>query len=633
MMRAIAFLACAFVLASCGDGAGGGLDAATSEANVDAEIGGSETLDSVGPDAPEVADIPDSQPDADADPIEDGHNDQVDASPTETTDTADDLDTSANTDDGSAEVDTAEPSQWRSLLYPEDWSPGFADPSGAILQDYSFAGYHHGEAALGAGLGPGGSAALERFDVMDFGAQPIANPAVTMDPADPTATDSTAAFQAAIDAAAAAGGGLVYVPPGLFRIDGLLTVRTSRTVIAGDSPETSRLWFTREAVSYGAHLRFGGAETVTGESALTRDAATFDSTVEVADGSGFAVGDDVLVGQVISDAFIAEHGMTGTWQAFNGTWQAFYRRTVVAVDSAATAPRVTLDVPLRAPLKVAYGASVRRITGVLSEVGVESLGVANAVAWEVAWASDQDNVISFEHVADGWLRDVASFVSPGAPASGMGSGAHLQSNGILVSGSKRVTVADSHIAKAQNRGSGGNGYLFEVRQSSEILTRDCSAREGRHNFIQNWGFGTTGCVWLRVFAADGAQVPLGPLFDTTITAPSEYHHSLATANLVDASTFDDGFDALNRGSYSTGAGHSATECVFWNFAGLEVVSLQFGRGYVIGSAPGTRVSTSLEYSGAEGSAPEDWVEGRGVGPWIEPGSLYDDQLLRRLAGQ
>ncbi|MFY0537616.1 hypothetical protein [Nannocystis pusilla] len=57
-----------------------------------------------------------------------------------------------------------------------------------------------------------------------------------------------------------------------------------------------------------------------------------------------------------------------------------------------------------------------------------------------------------------------------------------------------MTVADSTLELAQHRGDGGNGYLFEVMQSGEVLVRDCVARAGRHNFVQNWGFGATGIV-------------------------------------------------------------------------------------------------------------------------------------------
>jgi len=77
-------------------------------------------------------------------------------------DSADARDTDIETD---AETDTS--TTWRSALYPADWTLGFADPSGARLQDYSYAGYHHGELPLGAGLGQGGVAALPHFSVTD----------------------------------------------------------------------------------------------------------------------------------------------------------------------------------------------------------------------------------------------------------------------------------------------------------------------------------------------------------------------------------------------------------------------------------------------------------------------------------
>ena len=107
-------------------------------------------------------------------------------------------------------------------------------------------------------------------------------------------------------------------------------------------------------------------------------------------------------------------------------------------------------------------------------------------------------------------------------------------------------------------------------------------------------------------------------------------HTLATANLVDSSDFDDSFDVVNRETLSIGNGHSATECVFWNFGGREVISLQYGRGYVIGSARGTRVSTSLLMTGAGATEPQDWVEGRNAADTLVPSSLYEDQLARRL---
>ena len=49
--------------------------------------------------------------------------------------------------------------------------------------------------------------------------------------------------RAAIEAAE--NGGVVWVPAGTYRIDGLLRIEQSNVVLAGEGPEKSRLWFTK----------------------------------------------------------------------------------------------------------------------------------------------------------------------------------------------------------------------------------------------------------------------------------------------------------------------------------------------------------------------------------------------------
>ena len=172
------------------------------------------------------------------------------------------------------------------------------------------------------------------------------------------------------------------------------------------------------------------------------------------------------------------------------------------------------------------------------------VGVANADGWEDAWSQDQVYAVAMIGERDAWVSGVRSFVSPGATAEGKGAGRHLQSGGITVQRSARVTVMDSAMELAQHRGDGGNGYLFEVMQSGEVLVRDCVARAGRHNFVQNWGFGATGIVWLRVHSSEGKAVALmGSELGTV--GLSELHLSLATANLLDVSVVDDGWGAVN----------------------------------------------------------------------------------------
>jgi hypothetical protein len=485
---------------------------------------------------------------------------------------------------------------WRSALYPVDWSPSATDDAGRFLHDFSYAGYAHGEREPGAS---------SSFTVR----------------VDPDGGDLTGELQAALDAVAAADGGVVLLGPGRFRVDGQLVVTRSGTVVRGSGAGVTFVVFTKSSgLDYGEHLRFGGTHTLEGEWPLSQDATNRAVTVRVqaGDAGTLAPGDDVALGHVITDAFVDEHGMTGFWSAFNGTWQPFAWRTVVAVAADGT---VTLDVPLRADARTRDLASLRRVRGLVREVGLEDLSLTNAVDPGAAYAGSQVHAVTFSGVADGWVRRVASF----SEADG---GAHLQSGGLRLHQVNRVTVDDVHLARVQHRGGGGNGYLFEVRQSSEVLFRDSSGVEGRHNFIQNWGFGTSGCVWLRVFS-EGGFATATPGGTQGGVGYSEFHHSLATANLIDSSRFDDGFSIVNRRLESTGAGHTGTENVFWNVSGGGLLrSMQWRQGYVIGT-DGLAVALDEVFI-ADGTQPLDWAEGLDAGALLQPRSLYEDQRRRRL---
>lgn len=490
---------------------------------------------------------------------------------------------------------------WRSALYPSTWTPAFTDSSGRFLHDFSYAGYARGERPIP-------DVTTNVVDVTTLGADPTGM------------TDGTAAVQSAIDAVEALGGGVVFFPAGDYRVEGRLRVEASGVVLRGAGRTTSRVFFATPTPTGGAGLTFAGAPSSGPDVLLAADGEARSERVSVADVSTFAVGDDVDVGFVITDDFITDHGMTGTWMVSNGQWRAFFRRTIVAIEQDVP-PRLVLDVPLRYPVKTRDAASVRRVTGLLREVGLEDLGISDAVSLTAARANDRVHAVAFTGVADAWVRRVTSFRSPAA-----NSNHHFASGGILVERSKRVTITDVVLERAQNRGSGGNGYLFELMMSNEVLVSDSIGRAGRHNFIQNWDFSTNGCVFLRVTSEDGRAEDI-----LSTVALSEFHHSLAMANLIDGAISNDGWGAVNRRNESSGAGHSATENVFWNVRGGVVRSMQFGWGYVIGTE-GVSIETSLAdiFGRARGTAPEDFVEGADEGDRLEPPSLYEDQRTRRL---
>ncbi|NJK32039.1 MAG: hypothetical protein HC927_06235 [Deltaproteobacteria bacterium] len=542
-----------------------------------------------------------------------GDSESTDTSTSTTTESTDTT-TTDSTDTTEESTETGEPETWRSALYPEDWTPGFTDEEGRFLHDFSYAGYHKGELELPDTV-PGVT-----ISVLDHGADPSGQ------------SDSCPAIQATIDAVVQAGGGVVQLPAGSYRCDDLLTLSASDVVIRGEGPDATFLWFTRSAnMSDRAHLRIGGTLSNGAEYPLTSDGQALSHSVWVADAGELEVGDEVALGWVITDEFIADHQMTGTWVSFNGQWRPFFRREVEAIECGMGGCEITLDVPLRYPALLRDQASLRVESGYIREVGVEDLAVSTVVEWEQAWANDRTHAIGLIAVADAWIRNVHSYESPNSSDD---RERHLMSGGLLVRDAKRITIADAVMARAQNRGGGGNGYLFEISRSNEVLTVDSVGSEGRHNFIQNWDFGTSGCVWLRISTAGSLNV-LDSSEALSFPAASEFHHSLALANLIDDSVIDDAWHAVNRNDYSSGAGHSATQNVLWNLRGEGTIrSFQFGWGYVIGTQ-GLTVRRLLREGvlfDSLDTEPVDWLEGEDLGDTLAPGSLYEDQLLRRLGG-
>jgi len=512
-------------------------------------------------------------------------------------------------DESAVDSGTPEAEIWRSSLYPLDWAPGFSTEDGQ-LRDFSHAGYGGGDVDLPT---VDLSAVIS---VVEHGADPSGG------------SDSTLAIQAAIDSAPPDDSRhVVHFPEGLYRVDGALVVQRSNTVLVGDGSERTQLWFTAaEGVGHTSHLRFLGQPTGSAPAAILDDISLGDDVVAVALDAPYTVGDEVWLGIDITEDFVSDHGMDGYWTFSLGAWRPFFRRTVVDVVEEGDRLGLKLDVSLPYPLATRHGLRIEKVDGQLREVGLVGVAVSDAADWDAAWANNQVHAVSFEGVKDAWVQDLVSFAGPGADGHH-----HLQSGGVLVRDSRRVTLADLHLANPQNRGDSGNGYLVDLRTSNQVLVRDTVAENGRHNLIQNWDFGASDLVFLRTHSA-GAESFTSSTDTRGLTACSETHHALAIAVLVDHSTVDDCWKMVNRLSYSSGAGHTATESVFWNLQGSGVLtSHQYGRGYVVGTDLSDVVTEVLDIYESFGTAPEDFVEGTGEAATLDPPSLYEDQLARRLA--
>ena len=511
---------------------------------------------------------------------------------------------------------------WRSQYYPEDWEPGYADDEGRFLHDFSYAGYHRGERPIPSNP-PG--------DVLDVTEPPYS--------ADPTGEEnSTAAIQAAIDTAGARGGGVVYLPAGEYRIAPVrgrqeaLRIENSGVVLRGDGPEATFLFndstqMRRKAIirarpTHGDNWFDPISDTKT---PLAEDASAPDKHVVAEDVSGLEAGDWIVVTHDVTEAFVAEHAehLVDDW-AGRLPGIAFYRQ-VTDIDPGTG--RVGIDIPLRYGLKTRDGARLYKVPPHIEEVGIEDLAIGNREHPGDTWGFEDyreertaahdvhgSYAINFFHVTNGWVRRVHTY----RPAVNEGPH-HLVSNMLVLNYCRGVTVKDCDFREAQYRGGGGNGYGYVMR-GNDCLIQHCYGKELRYVFDFKSMFANGNVVHRSV--SDGVT--------------SDFHMHLSVSNLLDNLELLDSaiFNARERPYTATPHGITTDQSVFWNTLGegegdcVIDVRGQSGNSFIIGTRGERTYIRGLkdEHHGV-------YYEGEGRGYTLEPQSLYEDQLQRRLNQQ
>lgn len=511
----------------------------------------------------------------------------------------------------------------RSVLYPADWKPGFADAEGNWLPDFSYAGYHQGRKTLPA----------SHKIFADVTRPPYL--------ADPTGIrEAAAAVQKALDEAGRAGGGVVYLPPGTYRLkfpegaDAALRIRHSKVILRGAGPEKTRL-FLDETESRGKNMIlvrpdadiwwFSEQPQFT---TVTADLLRPTHDIPVASTEGFRAGDTVLLRNTVTEEFIAEHGMTGKWHPGDRQLRGvLLPRRITAVDAAKKVIR--LDAPTFYEMKVRDRTRLSKIADrSLQEVGVEELSLGMRENPEIPDWTARDPVdtaftkpengayhihasaaLRFMYCENGFIRHVNSYRPEGNRKI------HIHSNGIRLDYSRQITVTGCDWHNPQYRGGGGNGYLYTLNCNDSVI-RDSSATNGRHNFdFQNMH--TAGNVVYNCTIRDGA-------------IPSDFHMYLSTGNLIDSVTCDGDYWECRFRPYGGKVmhGQGGAGNVFWNLRGERypanrkfiVDSQQARRGMVIGTG-GSAFKASWKSSGLR--------ELIGRGDRLEPQSLWLDQVNRR----
>lgn len=516
---------------------------------------------------------------------------------------------------------------WRSSLYPADWYPGFKDSQGRFLHDFSYAGYHSG---------------LKDLPSFDFNLTDVTKSPYNAD--NTGSIDATAAIQKAIDDVSAKGGGVVYIPAGLYSVclpegkNNVLSVTADNVVIRGAGPDKTFIKNTtvnmrsKTIISFSANSSWDSPQGA--EVPVSEDVYLPTVLIPVENAGMFSPGDEIMIKSDVTDAFRQELKVGSNWD--NMTKGPHFLREIVSVDQASGT--VIVDVPTRFPLKTRDNARVYKVKRQLRECGIENLAVGNVqnpvssgwgeedynTAGNGAYEVHASHAVKFKNAENCWARNVYTF----RPEENKDD-VHLLSNGLQIGDSRFITVTGCNFQRSQYEGGGGNGYMFTLSGNDCLLDR-CNAEHGRHNYDFK-SMTTSGNVVHRCTSRNPSLA-------------SDFHMHLSMANLIDCFISDgDHIDAGFRPYGSTAAKHmyTTTESVIWNATGLSadsegilVLSKQYGNGYVIGTSgavssvktqPVAGVQSGIEYD----TSPEDWVEGEGMGATLVPQSLYEDQLARR----
>ncbi|MEM9987000.1 MAG: T9SS type A sorting domain-containing protein, partial [Bacteroidota bacterium] len=241
-------------------------------------------------------------------------------------------------------------------------------------------------------------------------------------------------------------------------------------------------------------------------------------------------------------------------------------------------------------------------------VGVEDL----RIDIETAGGNDEAhawNALKLQRVEDAWVTN-CSFL-------------HFGLAGVITHSAARVTVDSCRAVDPVAQVTGARMYNFNlISASSQVLVKNCFARNGRHHYVSNGTSSVSGCVFLNCLsdaayaASEGhRRWSMGLLFD-----------NLEEVNLRDPDRILLGL--YNRGDYGTAHGWSSAHSVAWNCdmggAQLIVQKPPTAQNYAV--ACQGRIGTTHRFPGAPG-----YIEGTNQTE-VLPASLYEAQLTARLAG-
>lgn len=488
------------------------------------------------------------------------------------------------------------------------WQDFAESNSENVLPDFSYAGYKCGEVAIPTVK----QMKLKWFDVTEFGA---------------VASDGESdreAFIAAIAAAEANGGGVIYFPEGEFEIhaeedpDQTIFIRSSNTIIKGAGRNKSKillstpyhptnpeqLWTSPTAIGFSPK---GGIKAI---GTVTADAPRGSFTIEVSSTKGLKAGDWINVNLPFNNAEeLVRQELGDYYDQMNNS--VLIKKQGVHVDDfhqikSVSGNVITMVEPIVYAVESRWGWKVDKIP-YLENVGVEDItfqgDCVDDYVHHRTWNDDGGyKAVFFSRTVDSWIRRT-DFI-------------HI-TEAVSFTLSARVSAFDIHVSgkrghssiRSQNSVRAFIGKVFDYSDSQTVKGA------GQWHAVGVSKHSLAAVLWRNEWGLD---------------ANFEAHASQPRATLIDAC--QGGFIRLRQGGGEAQLPNHLGDLVIWNFeatASEPERSWQWWDSETIW----TRFTppVMVGYHGAELIfEPSQTLIEESHGEPVEPESLYEAQLIRRL---
>ncbi|TVQ73619.1 MAG: T9SS C-terminal target domain-containing protein [Balneolaceae bacterium] len=414
--------------------------------------------------------------------------------------------------------------------------------------------------------------------------------------------------------------GAVLLNPGSYRISSTITIEQSGVVLrgSGDDEDPSQNTVIHAASNIGSvSIQVGRGSTdwstATGSpitEIMTEFVAAGNRHFEVANASGFNVGDEIIIFHGATQEWIEAVDYGGRpltapnpWKAFESNLNIVKLRRITGISGNV----IAIDTPVYNHLERSLSRTLVSRPGLsnrIRESGVEHLRLVLESSGPLS-SSHGNNALILNGVVDSWAYGVTVM--------------HFRFQGIGVTNSSHVTVQNSRALEPHSPIDGGQRYNFNLQsRATNILFTDVHASESRHCFVSNGTASVSGIVFHNG-TSRGA-------YNT-----SEGHRRWSMGLLFDKLTFTEANASIlvglyNRGDWGTRHGWSAAHSVSWN------VEVEPNRRVVIQQPPTAQnygIANRGQVSGdGPWPGPTGFIEGTGEIPEIT--SLYEAQLHDRL---